>query len=430
MKIRIARDLYVNSNTLFRFEWRKYYPILVIHEKFESILKWLLRIITIIGIATSVITIEIWYYSLGLSILIFIVEQFLERTAIEYTTMIIQPFPNFEIDYNQWKTNGFKIPIEKNDKDLACFGPSYKDETYAIKFFTYLRSWLNENNNDDISNNLIVSLVIEPNEKYTTYIYANLGRKRLDYMFKDIGSKNKISKYGKRQQRFIAQMFYWHTLDFKDGYFIKQFLEFQNSQKPYYFTPSVLQPFDLPPKFLEEYSIKKYHLLVKKRSEVKKFDPEYYFTPSLKKVKKSDTPVKKNIDIIYNEIETILSKSEDIGFMPNSGNNVGAITLCFSEPDLPYIAYKKLIESKSDADVEIYIKENEGFVDITIKIESLKKQINLKKLLYNKAQLNSFKLVKGGGQYILLLIGFPPAENNHIIMEHDLKPLIAKWEIE
>lgn len=430
MKIRIAKDIYVNSNTLFRFEWRKFYPALVIHEKFEKILKWFIRIVAFIGIASSIITIEHWYYSLGLSILIFLLEQFLERTAIEYTTMIIQPPPNFEIEYNQWKTNGFKIPIDKNDSDLAHFGPSYKDETYAIKFFTYLRSWINENSNDDTNNNLFISLVIEPNDKYTTYIYANLGRKRLDYMFKFLGSKNKLTKYGKRQQRFIAQMFYWNTLDFKDGYFIKQFLEFQNTSKPYYFTPSVLQPLDLPPKFLYDYSIKKYHLIVRKRNELKKSDPEYYFAPNIEKNKKNETPAKKSIETIYSEIENILSKSEDIGFMPNSGNNAGAITFCYSNPDIPYVAYKKLIESKGDSDVEILIKEHTRFVDVSIKIVTQQKQIFLQNQSYNKAQLEFFKSVNGGGQYILLLIGFSPAEKRHIVMEQDLKPLVVKWEIE
>ncbi len=279
MKIKISKNLSVDSSTLIRFEWRKFYPAIIIHEKFEKVLKWTLRAIAIIGIASSVITINQWYISLGLSILIFLIEQFFEKTAIEYTTMIVQPPPDFEIDYGQWKTNGFMIPNEKNNSELAYFGPTYVDKEYAIKFFRYLRSWINNDSNDDIENNLIVSLVIEPDEEYTTYIYANLGRKRLDYMFKFLGDQSKLEKYGKRQQQFIAQMFYWNTLDFKDEYFIKKFLDFQEPNEPFFFTPSFLQSDGQTPEFLFEHAIKKYEFKLNQRNQLNKHDPEYNFDP-------------------------------------------------------------------------------------------------------------------------------------------------------
>lgn len=37
MKIRVSKGLYVNSNTLFRIEWRKFYPVLIVYEKFKKI---------------------------------------------------------------------------------------------------------------------------------------------------------------------------------------------------------------------------------------------------------------------------------------------------------------------------------------------------------------------------------------------------------
>ena len=199
MRLKIDKDLYVDSNTLVRFECRKWYPALVVHERFENIVKWILRIIAFVSIATSVFSINERYLSLGLSILIFLVEQFFERTVIEYTVMVFQPPPDFEVEYGQWKTNGFMIPKEGNGTDLAHFGPSYLSEEYAEKFFIYLRRWVNDNSNDDKENCLVVSLVIEPNEQYTTYFYANLGRKRLDYMSKAIENATKLDKYGKRQ---------------------------------------------------------------------------------------------------------------------------------------------------------------------------------------------------------------------------------------
>ena len=362
MRIKISKGLFINTNTLFRFEWRKWYPALVVHEKFESIVKWTLRIIAFVGIATSVIAIPIWYISLFIAIGIFVVEQFFERTIFEYTALVVQPYPNFEVDYSQWKTNGFMIPTEQNESDLAHFGPSYLDEEYAIKFFKYLRSWVNDSSNDDKENTLVTSIVIEPNERYTTYIYPNIGRKRLDYMFKFIEATNKLEKYGKRQQNLVMQLIFWHTLDFKDGYYIKKFLDFRKPDEPFLFTPSVIQPFGFPPKFLFDCSIKKYHLKIKKRREIKKNEIEFHFNPAKWKTEDNTIEDENRIndakDDIVSDIQKALSGAVDVGFMPNHENSVGAINLCYPDCEMQLEAYKHLIKQANKKEVIIYIKDN------------------------------------------------------------------------
>lgn len=434
MKIKIGKNLYVNSNTLIRIEWRKWYPTLVIHEKFENVVKWVLRIIAVIGIATSVISINEWYFSLGLSIIIFLIEQFFERTIIEYTAMVFQPPPDFTVEYGQWKTNGFMLPKERNGKDLAHFGPSYLDEEYAGKFFGYLRSWVNDNSNDDKENCLVVSLVIEPNKKYTTYLYANLGRKRLDYMFKAIEKSSKLEKYGKRQQNFIGQIFYWHTLDFKDGYFIKQFLEFQKNNDPFYFTPSVIQPFGLQPKFLFDFSIKKYHLKVTIREDIKRTDPEFNFDPAKWKEKDVKDETEQEVEVertIWDDIQESLATAVDVGFMPNEGKSVGAINLCFDgDCVVPYEAYKNLLQQAKGKEVVITISNHQDTIDLQIQIGSIGKEIILPNLNYNKSEFAKFKAVNGGGEQIVLLVGYPPANERKVILGKDMSPQIVTWKIE
>lgn len=429
MKIKISENLYVNSKTLFRFEWRKFYPVLVIHEKFENKLKWTLRIIAFIGIASSVIAINQWYISLIISILIFLIEQFFERTVIEYTTMVIQPPPNFKIEYGQWKTNGFMIPRIKNGIDFPYFGPSYSDKSYAIAFFNYLRSWIDNGSNDDINNNLVVSLVIEPDNRYTTYFYANLGRKRLDYMFDILKEKTKYEKYGKRQQQFMAQMFYWNTLDLKEGSYIKQFLDFHDPSDPYFFTATVLQPFDLPPKFLFDYAIKKYHLKIKNRDELDKSDPEFQFKPDDKEnnisVEISNNQKSKNK--ILSEIERVLSNTVDIGFMPNVDKSVGGIILCYSDPQIAMEAYKRLIKKKKKKKLKVTIVENKNLMDIKFKIGK-KFNFTLSNQNFNKSEFEKFKSVKGGGPVGALLIGVPPTSKRQIFLEKGMSPITMKWK--
>ena len=48
--------------------------MLVVHEKFEKSVKLILRIIAAIGIGTSVLTIDHWYFSLGFALIIFLIE--------------------------------------------------------------------------------------------------------------------------------------------------------------------------------------------------------------------------------------------------------------------------------------------------------------------------------------------------------------------
>jgi len=433
LKIRITKGLYVDSRTLFRIEWRRWYPAIVVHEKFETIVKWTLRIIAFLGIASSVIAIPVWYVSLFISIGIFLVEQFFERAIFEYTAMIVQPFPDFDIDYSQWKTNGFMIPVERNGTDFAHFGPTYMDEEYAIKFFKYLRSWVDNNSNDDKENNLVTTIVIEPNEKYTTYIYANIGRKRLDHMFKFIEATNKLDKFGKRQQNFIMQLHFWHTLDFKEGYYIKKFIEYWKADEPFMFTPSVIQPFGFPTKFLFDCSIKKYHLKIKNRKDIKKNEPEFHFDPAKWKTEEKTVEEENIIDDskvdIVTDIQKVLSRAVDVGFMPNHEDSLGAINLCYPDCEIQLEAYKHLIKQADKKEVFISIRDNKESINLIIQLTSINAEIQLNNLPFNRTEFDNFLQVDGGGKQIVLLVGYPPANERKIRLEKGMSPLIINWEV-
>jgi len=342
-------------------------------------------------------------------------------------------FPDFDIDYSQWKTNGFMIPIERAGSNFAHFGPTYMDEDYATKFFNYLRSWVNDNSNDDKENNLVTSIVIEPNEKYSTYIYANIGRKRLDHMFRFIEATNKLDKFGKRQQNFIMQLHFWHTLDFKDGYYVKKFLEYWKPDEPFMFTPSVIQPFGFPTKFLFDCSIKKYHLKIKNRKDIKRNEIEFHFDPAKWKTEDMTNDEEKITDDvkdgIISDIQKVLSKAVDVGFMPNQENSVGAINLCYHDCEIQLAAYKHLIKQADKKDVIISIRDNNESIDLIIQLTSTNDEIKLKNLPYNRTEFHSFLQVDGGGKKIVLLVGYPPAIERKIRLDKGMSPLIITWEV-
>jgi len=132
----------------------------------------------------------------------------------------------------------------------------------------------------------------------------------------------------------------------------------------------------------------------------------------------------------YNEIERIFSLTEDIGFEPNEENNAGAIVLCFTNPSLPFVAYTHLIENKETNEILIKIKEHDSLVDLKIIIEKQEAILYINNRNFSKQKLDIFRKLNGGGSSVILLIGYPPASSNHIVMQEGVSPLVIKWEFD
>jgi len=279
MKIRVKKNLKVELNTLIRIEWKGWLPQLIVHERFESQVKWTLRFLTLISVASSLFSIDDWYIGSGVAVLLLIIEQFFEKTIFEYTSFVLMLLPDFDIDHTQWLTNGFVIPKNIDNENLCYIGPTFKDKEYATSFFNYLTKWNWDSLIDD-EDIIVVSIILEPNSEYTMYIYSNPNKRNLDKIFKEDAKKKKFSKYGKKQQQLFTQMIFWKKLVYKEDYFIHQFLTVQSTKGRFYFTPSVLPKTPQEPvEFLFEYAILKYGFKLKKRSDVNKNDIEYHCKP-------------------------------------------------------------------------------------------------------------------------------------------------------
>ena len=272
MKIKIG-DWKVEMSTLIHLEWDKYYPKLIIHERFEKYVKWVLRLFTILGIGASWIALPP-IGSAILSIVLLLIEQFFENSVFEYTTIVIHPLPDFKVDLSQWKTNGFAFTKIIDERYPPYMGPAYADKEYAHKFFNYIRSW-NKGNSEDINNLIIISFVIEGNETYTTYIYPNPNRENLTSQFDEVEDKSKLEKYGKRQQRFVAQTLFYNNLEYKETYLIAEFLKRVPINGKFIFVPSICKS-DNTTEFLTDIGVLKFQYKIKKRSEVMANEIEYY----------------------------------------------------------------------------------------------------------------------------------------------------------
>lgn len=143
-------------------------PHIKINEKHEKNVKIILRLLTVVGIASSIIAFSTWYYSLIFSLILFFIDQIFEQIIFTKTIMLVQPFPK------NW--NGDKwismLMLLKNDCLYLGFG--FSDMNVGEDFFNTLLEW---NENSKINNGKIqLSLVQEDRFNYSVHIYPTMQR--------------------------------------------------------------------------------------------------------------------------------------------------------------------------------------------------------------------------------------------------------------
>lgn len=261
-----------SRKSLISIRWKKFLPRLIIHEKYEKFIKWALRVLTLIGIISSVITLY-WYFSLIVAIALVLIEQFFERSIFQYTTIYVQPLPDFEYKPEEWTSMIFGYPVNENDNSPKIIGCGFKTEGYAKKFFNLIEQW-NYNNLIDKNNNICISFIVENEKEYSTYLYSNLERKTIGKFFKFTKKTSRLEKYGKEQQELIVNFIICKLFPFSENSKLKLFMDRYVKGEPF-----ILNAYIFDNNELREISsirhIQKYHLKYKKRAELKKDEIEY-----------------------------------------------------------------------------------------------------------------------------------------------------------
>jgi len=251
---------------------------LILHEKYEKAVKYTLRLLTIIGIISSVLTLPI-YLSLILSILLVVVEQILEKTGFMFNTLFIQPIPTPEdLKKAEWYANIFGF-VQGNVADKKfLIGLAFKDKEAGEKVFKCISAW-NNHEKWDMKDNVKLSFIIENKKDYSTYLYPSANREVIKKF------ESKIRKNGKQHNKLIYMLVMCKVFPygkesnfykFKEEY--KNFILFTINGKPqehkqftlqgFYLSNGKMIPLDNPP-------IEKFHLKIKERKDLTKEDVEY-----------------------------------------------------------------------------------------------------------------------------------------------------------
>lgn len=358
-------------SNLCRFQWRPI-PKIFVHEKLEKPVKWLNRIIAFGGAFVCFLALPtIWDFTVGF--VLFSIGIALEKVIFEYTLIIAQQPPEFQVDTSQWITNGYLFPspsLEKA-KGLPCyFGPTFHDKEYAEQFYEYIKGW-NQDELIDKNNNICISFIKEVNHSYTTFLYANPKRKWIDDTFYIYQELNKFDKYGKEQQNMLMQMVYWKTLPIKAGTLFYGFLDSVKNNPEFVFTCFYLQ--DERVMKIEAEGIKKFDYKYKERESIEDTDLEYRFDPTISKeaeyeyveaITRQDAFNKVQMD----DLSKLLSRGRTIEFTLGTNENAPpVISVDFQEGKIAFEAYSQLRTLVNDDELHVSVsKMDDSKLSVTV----------------------------------------------------------------
>lgn len=178
---------------------RNKFPHIKINEKHQKNVKWILRILTFIGIVSSVIAFSAWYYSLGVAIALLIVEQIFEQIIFSHNVMLVQPLPQC------WDGSKWTGMLLATDEKSLYLGFGFSDKKVGLDFFNTILAWNNGAFNNE--NNIQLTLVQEDNNNYSVHIYPTVQREFVQTNLQRIVKEfDKKVNAGKELGIHVAQM--------------------------------------------------------------------------------------------------------------------------------------------------------------------------------------------------------------------------------
>ncbi len=253
--------------------WKRWPPRLVLHEKYEPGIKWTLRVLLIIGVLTSVVSLP-WYQSLPFALALLFLEQFLERSVLLYTSIYLHTMPDFAIDPAKWVSMAFIVYEAEGLIIPNEVGLVFTDEEYAQKFFELLHAW-NQGKNEDKDNNVQLSFIIDE-EVYYLYIYPNPTRESVMDFFTEIQKLSKLEKYGKEHLGIVPTLMICRSFSTTRGYSLGVFLEKQQQGEPFLLRAYLQEEGPQPKPIQSIEPIIKWNYKAKARAYLNEEDLEYF----------------------------------------------------------------------------------------------------------------------------------------------------------
>ncbi|MCC5907026.1 MAG: hypothetical protein JJU13_12500 [Balneolaceae bacterium] len=267
MKIKVG-EWKINLRSLIDLKLNKYYvPNLHVHEKLEKPLRFIIWGLTVVGILGSLVVFEEWYWSLAFSIGLTSVTLFFDKSAIQYSTILVTPLPNFDLHSDEWNGMAYMLPTQPQYPPIM--GPTFKSKDFALKFYQLLRSWNYDEIDDREDNNIKISIVVENNQGYSIYLYPNPDRKTVINFFEKSKRIQAFEKKCKRQQELVTMVIFCRIFPFGVNSNIRKFVKLYKWGTPFGLSVFLRDEETNEISFIEEVeTIRKCHLRYMERKYV------------------------------------------------------------------------------------------------------------------------------------------------------------------
>jgi hypothetical protein len=211
------------------------------------------------------------------------IEQILEKIVFTFTTIFVQPTP--EWNPQEWLGMIFGIPPEGNFFKL---GMLFKSQSYGKHFFECIRSW-NYYQNKDSEDNIKISFIIESESEYSAYVYPSFERKSIKLAKKQSEMEMLQKRQLKNHEQLVMMAIVCKCFPNPPNSIFRLFRSRYKTNDPFEFGAYFLNS-DIPelkegrPFIAEKGEIElipdinpviKFHLKIAKRDELSKKDIEY-----------------------------------------------------------------------------------------------------------------------------------------------------------
>ncbi len=256
-----------NKGRFFYISFKKGIPKIHVNEYYEKWIKWILRILTLVGIISSVFAFSQWYLNLLLAVCMLGIQQLLEKTIFIYYTFYLSAIPKYNSE--DWKGMVW-VHSESVSNNYFEVGMFFSTREAAQRIFPIIKHWSKEG--DDDKNNLIqVSVVVNRDaDDYHVYIYPNT---ELDPDY--LATKAQRDKEQPQKEHVIKTISIMFCKGF--NYASSSFPRFQKFYKDgdFYFLCAYVFEDNKPVKLSSLGAIRKNILKIKNQKELTRSDREY-----------------------------------------------------------------------------------------------------------------------------------------------------------
>lgn len=207
---------------------------LIIPEKYKTTISGTLRIVLVISIVLSFVTLPS-PFSLIVSLSLIIVEQIAEHTIFSRKSLLLVPHPSYEV----WKSANFLgmfFEAEMQQRITATVGMFFENEENAKEVFKFIKEWNYDSEDDRENNNIIVSFVVDKtNNKYAFFAYPSMERKSVNTFIDMVRKKKRADIHGIPM---VGQIMLCKLFDYRGSGF-EQFEGVYTNGNSYYFRAMV-----------------------------------------------------------------------------------------------------------------------------------------------------------------------------------------------